>query len=198
MPIYYGGEAASGSDATAGFSVDQILDAMQKGSDDQRADRIKMVDLANRIKAIRTSRQKDIYKKNYADNFWDLGGGLAMQFTLAGGYSRYGAWGLTDDINNPDRNFLFAGVRELIGKGNAISIVPYRLNAFESPTTKSGVKWNLVGSHFLLPFTNGGFEGDVKWVNPLGQDRPPFQNGAIITIFVDSNRATARIFCRDS
>ena len=38
-----------------------------------------------------------------------------MQFTLAGSYSRYGAWGLTDDVAHPDRNALFPGVRELIG-----------------------------------------------------------------------------------
>jgi hypothetical protein len=42
-----------------------------------------------------------------------------MQFTLAGPYSRFGAWGLTDDIAIPDRNSLFGAVRQLIGAGKA-------------------------------------------------------------------------------
>jgi hypothetical protein len=73
------------------------------------------VNIANRIRAIRDPRQRELYRRNFADGFWDLGGNLAMQFTLAGSYSRYGAWGLTDDVSHPDRNALFPGVRELIG-----------------------------------------------------------------------------------
>jgi hypothetical protein len=38
-----------------------------------------------------------------------------MQFRLVSQYNRFGTFGLTDDINNPDRNSLFQAVRELIG-----------------------------------------------------------------------------------
>jgi hypothetical protein len=50
-------------------------------------------------------------------SFPDLGGNLAMQFTLSGAYSRCGARGLTDDVSKPDRNALFPEVRQLIGGG---------------------------------------------------------------------------------
>ncbi len=142
MPIYYGGKAAAGEAGTDKYSVDQILDDMRRTMDGQKAGRKAAIDLAkrynlpggvcayeggpdigggrtdnieNRILAIRDPRQGDLYKKNFADCYWDLGGNLAMQFTLSGGYSRYGAWGLTDDINVPDRNSLFKIVREMIG-----------------------------------------------------------------------------------
>jgi hypothetical protein len=151
VPLYYGGSAASGSDTSKTFTVDQIIDSMQAGSDAGRSDRTKMIQLAttyqlpggycsyeggpdigggsthdvgNRIRAVRAARQKDVYKRNFADNFWDLGGNLAMQFTLEGAYSRYGSWGLTDDVNNPDRNYLFAAVRELIGAGSPVGVAP--------------------------------------------------------------------------
>ena len=38
-----------------------------------------------------------------------------MQFTLAATYSRYGAWGLTDDVARPERNSLFEAAREFAG-----------------------------------------------------------------------------------
>jgi hypothetical protein len=142
MPAYYGGKGASGEAGTENYSVDQLISNMQKGIDNTKADRMAMValarqfdlpggfcayesgpdigggsrvNIANRIKAIRDPRQRDLYKRNFADCFWDLGGKLAMQFTLSGAYSRYGAWGLTDDVSKPDRNTLFQEVRQLIG-----------------------------------------------------------------------------------
>jgi hypothetical protein len=142
MPAYYGGKGAAGEAGTENYSVEQLLQNMQAGIDQTRADRTAMValakqyglpggfcayesgpdigggsrvNIANRIRAIRDPRQRELYRRNFADCFWDLGGNLAMQFTLAGAYSRYGAWGLTDDVSHPDRNALFPGVRELIG-----------------------------------------------------------------------------------
>jgi hypothetical protein len=75
----------------------------------------RMTNIARRIEAIRDSRQAAVYKFNLTDAFWNIGGNLAMQFTLAGPYSRYGAWGLTDDVARPDRNTLFKAARELAG-----------------------------------------------------------------------------------
>lgn len=143
VAIYYGGKAATGDAGTEGYSVDQILNDMRDGEDQTIKDRKAMVELAkrfglpggfcayesgpdigggrkaniaNRIRAIRDPRQADLYKRNFGDGFWDLGGNLAMQFTLCGPYSRFGAWGLTDDLAKPDRNSLFGAARELIGK----------------------------------------------------------------------------------
>jgi hypothetical protein len=142
MPAYYGGKGASGKTDTGNYSVDQLISNMQTGIDNTRADRMAMialakkfdlpggfcayesgpdigggsrVNIANRIKAVRDPRQGDLYKRNFVDCFWDLGGNLAMQFTLSGAYNRYGAWGLTDDVSKPDRNALFQEVRQLIG-----------------------------------------------------------------------------------
>ncbi len=147
IPLYYGGDAAAGKPGTESFTVAQILDAMRASSDADVTNRRAAItlasttyqlpgghssyeggpdlgageglttNLANRIRAVRDVAHKDVYKRNFATNFWDLGGNIAMQFTLASPYNRYGAWGLTDDINVPDRNFLFAAVRELIGAG---------------------------------------------------------------------------------
>jgi len=144
IPLYYGGKAANGEAGSENASLDQILDDMHASIEKSNQDRKAMVALAkrfglpggfcayesgpdigggrrtnitNRILAIRDPRQKDLYQLNLTKEFWDLGGNLAMQFTLAGPYSRYGAWGLTDDIANPDRNSLFKAARELIGPG---------------------------------------------------------------------------------
>jgi len=198
VPAYYGGDAASGADATKDFTVDQIVDAMQTGSDNGRSDRQKMVQLAtsyqlpggfssyeggpdigggsttnvgNRIRAVRAPRQKDVYKRNFADNFWDLGGNLAMQFTLEGSYSRYGSWGLTDDVSNPDRNYLFAAVRELIGAGIAVrAVTPQR----KSAAAGNGTFVRQVGSadRSGLPLiVHAGQNGNVRLriFNPSGQ-----------------------------
>ncbi len=70
--------------------------------------------LDNQILAHRTPKMKDIMKMNYAEGWFDMGGGLALQFTLSSGYNRYGCWGLTDDWTNPDRNYKMQAMRELL------------------------------------------------------------------------------------
>ena len=142
VPAYYGGKAAAGEPGTEHDSIDQILAGMKTSVEQARKERLAVVDLArrfnlpggycayesgpdigggrttnvaNRIEAIRDGRQAAIYQSNLTDAFWNVGGNLAMQFTLAGPYSRYGAWGLTDDVAYPERNALFEAVRELVG-----------------------------------------------------------------------------------
>lgn len=70
--------------------------------------------LANRINAERSQDMGDVFKYNYKEAFFDLGGNLAIQFTLTSAYNRYGCWGMTDDINNPDRNYKFQAARDLL------------------------------------------------------------------------------------
>jgi len=84
------------------------------------------VNIANRIMVERSSGMAEMLKYNFNEGFFQLGGNVAIQFTLTSGYNRYGCWGLTDDINNLDRNFKFQAARELI---SATSV--------ESPITKS-------------------------------------------------------------
>jgi hypothetical protein len=142
IPAYYGGKGCAGEADTGNYSVDQILANMRVGIEKTKADRAAMVALAkkfelpggfcayesgpdigggsrlnvaNRIRAIRDPRQAELFHQNLADGFWNLGGNLAMQFTLSGSYSRYGAFALTDDVSKPDRNSLFQEVRKLIG-----------------------------------------------------------------------------------
>ncbi len=61
----------------------------------------------------RSQRMINLIRYNYANNWFDIGGGLAMYFTLVSGYNRYGAWGLTDDLRDPDRNYKMEAVRNL-------------------------------------------------------------------------------------
>jgi len=75
-----------------------------------------LVNLDNGILSHRTEKMKDILIKNYGDGWFEMGGGLAMQFTLSGKYSRSGCWGLTDDYKNPDRNYKMQAMRDLVGE----------------------------------------------------------------------------------
>ena len=70
--------------------------------------------LANRILAERTLRMCDEMQYNLREAFLDIGGQLAMQFTLTSAYTRYGCWGLTDDVTNPHRNHKFRCFQEMI------------------------------------------------------------------------------------
>ncbi|TFH27739.1 MAG: hypothetical protein E4H10_02850 [Bacteroidia bacterium] len=70
--------------------------------------------IANRIMAERNQGMYDLMQYNLKDAFIDLGGALAMQFTLTSAYSRYGCWGLTDDVTVPHRNYKLAAIRDLL------------------------------------------------------------------------------------
>lgn len=70
--------------------------------------------IQNRILAERNERMCDLLKYNYDTAFAQLGGNLAMQFTLTSAYSRYGCWGLTDDINKPYRNYKMQCIKDFL------------------------------------------------------------------------------------
>lgn len=71
--------------------------------------------LNNQILAHRTPKMGDVTQLNYEEGWKNIGGGLAMYFTLVSGYNRHGCWGITDDYTKPDRNYKMAAVREIIG-----------------------------------------------------------------------------------
>jgi len=142
ITTYFAGNAATGGSGTENYTVDQILDDMHNDILSGAANRQDLINLAatwnlvggccayeggpgggggsttniaNRITAHRVQRMATEYKFNAADNFFDLGGNLMTQFSLYSSYNRYGMWGLTDDITNPDRNYKFGAVRDLLG-----------------------------------------------------------------------------------
>ncbi len=76
-----------------------------------------LTNIGNAIQMHREPAMKAEVKYNLAQAWWDLGAGLAMQFTLSSSYQRFGQYGLTDDLNNPDRNSKYQAMRELVGGG---------------------------------------------------------------------------------
>jgi hypothetical protein len=93
--------------------------------------------IANRILAERSQGMYDLMQYNLKDAFMDLGGKLAMQFTLSSAYSRYGCWGLTDDINVPDRNFKLAAVRDLLSgtsQGKVLDEPAHSIKVYPNPS----------------------------------------------------------------
>ncbi len=84
--------------------------------------------IANRILAERTLGMCDAMRYNLDDAFIQLGGNLAMQFTLTSGYNRYGCWGLTDDINDLHRNYKFGCIQDLLRQDTMPTSVEDRMN----------------------------------------------------------------------
>ncbi|MBS0001415.1 MAG: T9SS type A sorting domain-containing protein, partial [Cyclobacteriaceae bacterium] len=69
--------------------------------------------IENQISMHRSERMIRLLHYNTVNNWFDLGGQLAMHFTYYSGYNRYGCWGLTDDLHDPDRNYKMEGLRNL-------------------------------------------------------------------------------------
>lgn len=69
-----------------------------------------LTNLSNKILAHRNAKMEDVVIRNYKEAWFEIGGGLAMYFTLASGYNRYGCWGMTDDYTNPGRNYKLAAL----------------------------------------------------------------------------------------
>jgi hypothetical protein len=84
------------------------------------------VNVANRILAERDIGMGEMLKYNYDTAFLALGGTLAMQFTLSSSYSRYGCWGLTDDIAFPNRNYKYAAMKSIVGGPASVKVSPAR------------------------------------------------------------------------
>ena len=93
--------------------------------------------ISNRILAERTVGMCSEMKFNLDDGFIQLGGNLAMHFTLTSAYSRYGCWGLTDDVSDPYRNHKFQCIQDLLDPTNSINDMSggiENLNVYPNPT----------------------------------------------------------------
>jgi hypothetical protein len=75
-----------------------------------------VTNIANRIKAERDSKMAVIWTFNYDNAFFKIGGNLVMHYSLSSAYTRYGCWGLTDDITKPDRNGKYKAAKLLAEK----------------------------------------------------------------------------------
>jgi hypothetical protein len=65
---------------------------------------------------------------------------LSNYFTLAGGFSRYGCWGLTDDLAKPQRTSLTKAMQELLGDVTS-PIPPADLFALKQANNKYKLIW---------------------------------------------------------
>jgi hypothetical protein len=102
--------------------------------------------IANRILAERDQRMAGIWTFNYDSSFFKIGGNLAMQFTLSSAYTRYGCWGLTDDITHPERIPKYNAAKSLAEKypstivRSAKAIVPSSSIPLKAISTDKGVR----------------------------------------------------------
>ncbi|MBN1576467.1 MAG: hypothetical protein JW913_07945 [Chitinispirillaceae bacterium] len=89
--------------------------------------------IANRITAERAPGMADVWTYNYDSAFFQAGGNLAMQFTLSSAYTRYGCWGLAEDIADPERNVKYRAAKLLAEKYPA-AVVPSRTGEHREQT----------------------------------------------------------------
>jgi hypothetical protein len=82
--------------------------------------------IANRITAERDVRMGSVWTYNLDTAFFKIGGNLAMQFTLSSAYTRYGCWGLTDDITKPNRNAKYNAAKEVALQYSGIAVKPFK------------------------------------------------------------------------
>jgi hypothetical protein len=85
--------------------------------------------IANRITAERDPRMGNNWTYNIDTAFFQKGGNLAMQFTLSSAYTRYGCWGLTDDITKPNRNSKYKAAQDVALRNSNGVVGPVQWNA---------------------------------------------------------------------
>jgi hypothetical protein len=83
------------------------------------------VNVANRIRANRLPGMKDLILHDAVDNWFARGGDLYMYFASPGAYSRYGCWGLSEDIRDLSTPKWWA-IESLSGGSRAIERSPTR------------------------------------------------------------------------
>ncbi|MEZ4920289.1 MAG: T9SS type A sorting domain-containing protein [Saprospiraceae bacterium] len=95
-----------------------------------------LTNITNRILAERSERMCEEMRYNLDDAFIQLGGTLAMQFTLTSSYNRYGCWGLTDDINLPYRNFKMACIQDLLPDDSTSTAIDFSGELLPEPAVR--------------------------------------------------------------
>ena len=95
--------------------------------------------VGNDIMAYRDSCMAASVRKLYI-NYFKCGSTLGNYFTLAGKFSRYGCWGLTDDLSKPYRTSLTKAMQELLGELSSPT-PPADLFALKQPNNKYKLTW---------------------------------------------------------
>ena len=111
--------------------------------------------LGNQILAHRTAKMKDVLELSYLEGWKNIGGGLAMYFTLNSAYNRYGCWGLTDDYTNPERNYKMQAMRNILSKSVGIDKSDDVGKTIIYPNPAGDYIEISLGSNFHLPPNSG-------------------------------------------
>jgi len=192
-----------GSVCTTG-SADDILDAMWTSSNDSVESRqlVKAVannwnlpggmlayeggsdtgggdatNVANKIAAERAAGMKDVMLHDLRDNWFPVGGGLFIYLELTSGYNRYGSWGLTDDVTNPDRNYKFEAVRDVLGD---VAGLPGQAS---NPSPGNGATGVSVNADLSWSAGSGATSYDVYFGQDSTPDSGEFQGNQAGTTF---------------
>jgi len=140
--------------------------------------------IANRILCNRDPGMATEFKYNLDDAFFALGANLATQFTLTSSYQRYGCWGLTDDVTNPDRNYKFQAARDLLG-------TPTPPGQATNPSPANGATGVSTTADLIWTAGSGATSHDVYFgtVSP-----PPFKVNQTATTYDTGTMATSTTY----
>ncbi len=133
--------------------------------------------VANRILANRDPGMRNLIDHDMRDNWFAHGGGLYMYFALSGAYSRYGCWGLTEDITSLN-TVKFQALQDLVGEPPAPIINPGAVlnSASGAAIIAPGSFVSIYGQNF----TSLTFGWD--WAIPDGKTLPTMVAGARVRI----------------
>ncbi|MEI6132665.1 MAG: Ig-like domain-containing protein [Bacillota bacterium] len=120
------------------------------------------VNLATRLAAHRDAGMTAILTKDLKTNWFDIGGGLFMYFSLCGGYGVYGCWGLTEsiaDTNTPK----FTAIKNL--SAMTVNVVtPTPMPASDNVLTYEGFDYTPGPlDHPTSAPEGGGLNGGTNW-----------------------------------
>ncbi len=128
--------------------------------------------IANRIRTERDPGMCALLKYNYDTAFAQLGGNIAMQFTLSSPYNRYGCWGLTDDINKPYRNYKMQCIKDMLAINTSADKPAFQKNlsinkCYPNPTSDE-FEIEFVGTpnHFRVVSPTGAVYHDAAITAP--------------------------------
>ncbi|MEI6603418.1 MAG: hypothetical protein WCL54_08015, partial [Clostridia bacterium] len=114
------------------------------------------VNLATRLAAHRDSGMTALVTKDLKTNWFDIGGGLFMYFTLCGGYGVYGCWGLTENIKDTN-TAKFTAIKNLSAMTVDVS-TPTPLPASNNVLVYEGFNYT--------PGPINGANGGTNWASP--------------------------------
>ena len=161
--------------------------------------------LGNAIESHRTVKMGDIMKLNFKEGWADLGGGLACVFNMAGGYNRYGCWGLTDDYTKPFRNHKMQAIKDLIGGWTSVVDIETEgliLKAYPNPVEENlkirlnENKYDEANVRIIDPKGNMVFSGKISVNNgeiEINRGNYIFSGIYIIEVEIGTGKSTVKV-----